>query len=644
MIVVDYLAAVPNAGAKRGGPSIEQVAVVAVFVRVKFQIGIIPFLVSEEISDPQNRRRSFGQKLLSVVCPPVEWLADRPEWNRNPPGFHSNSLTRDRISALESLELRVSVRNGWKTDISDWLACRLEVKNGPSLPVKIPRNTVGPWLPAAGVFHRRLRYARRHPGSNCAPPDGIARLRHALFKDFDGATPGCAVGVYRGGEIIFSKGYGLADVQAGVPITGRTVFDVASLSKQFTAFAIALLAQEGRVSLDAEVRTYVPELPWLGHPITVRHLIHHISGLREYSALLELGGWRIDDPLSKSEVLALLKRQRGLNFKPGERHEYNSTNYLLMAMIVERVSGLSFQQFTEQRIFRPLGMTSTLVRYPGDPVPSRAVNYTGKADGNFAPNGVWDRAYGAGVVNVHTSIEDLAKWDRNFFHPLVGDPALIRTLYSPTTLNSGQRTAYAYGLDLGTHRGMRAISHGGMGGGTFHLLRLPEQKLSVAALCNRYSLGVGAPDTWTLARDVADTFLAQEGGADREMKALPPLKRQPNRTIWRDMRGAIGRRVGLPSSSSWRRISWWRSRAERLTHWFRWDPACFAAQMGQPPIPSTVRAAGYSPTKRFLLISRQLAIAGPNGRHRQPSSGMLLGGSAVPKFRIVGRCCSPVTG
>jgi hypothetical protein len=243
-------------------------------------------------------------------------------------------------------------------------------------------------------------------------------------------------------------------------------------------------------------------------------------------------------------VLALLKRQRGLNFAPGQRHEYNSTNYLLMALIVERVSGQSFQQFAEQRIFQPLGMASTQVRYPTDPVPTRAINYTGKANGSFAPNRVWDRAYGAGVVNVHTSIEDLAKWDRNFFHPTVGDEVLVKTLYSPTALSSGKLTAYGYGLDIGTHRGMLAISHGGMGGGSFHLLRLPEQGLSVATLCNRYSLGAGAPDTWTLSREVADIFLAPEDAAGTPGAGSSPL---PKVAVGRD---ELARYVGRYWQSS----------------------------------------------------------------------------------------------
>jgi len=337
----------------------------------------------------------------------------------------------------------------------------------------------------------------------------VERQVDQLFKEFDSAKPGCAVGVYRAGEVLFSKGYGLAETAANVPITPRTVFNIASLSKQFTAFAVALLAREGRLSLDAEVQVYVPELPRFETPITVRHLVHHTSGLRDYGALKELAGWRLDEPLAKSEVIDLLRRQRELNFDPGERYEYNNTNYVLLAVIVERVSGQRFQDFAATRMFTPLGMTSTLVRDdPAGPIPKRAVNYTLKPDGTYEPNRVWDRAYSAGVSNVHTSIEDLSKWDRNFFHPTVGDEALIRTLYSPGKLASGENTTSAYGLGLARHRGMLTVSHGGIGGGSFYFLRLPEQRLSVAILCNRYGVGPGAPETWKLTHATADIFLS----------------------------------------------------------------------------------------------------------------------------------------
>ena len=346
----------------------------------------------------------------------------------------------------------------------------------------------------------------------------VERQVDQLFKGFDSAKPGCAVGVYRAGEVLFSKGYGLADLRANAPITPYTVFNIASLSKQFTALAVALLARDGRLSLDAEVQDYLPELPRFESPITVRHLVHHTSGLRDYGALKELAGWRLNESLSKSEVIDLLKRQRALNFDPGERYEYNNTNYVLLALIVERVSGQDFQEFAAVKIFQPLGMSSTVVRAnPAGPIPKRAVNYSLRPDGTYEPNRVWDRAYSAGVSNVHTNIDDLSKWDRNFFHPTVGDEALIRTLYSPGKLASGEYTTSAYGLGLARHRGMLTVSHSGIGGGSFYFLRLPEQRLSVVTLCNRYGVGPGAPETWKLTHAVADIFLA--GASKKEAVA-----------------------------------------------------------------------------------------------------------------------------
>lgn len=373
------------------------------------------------------------------------------------------------------------------------------------------------WFAAAAVIGVPTSKLRARPQSI------VESQIDGLFAGFDGAKPGCAVGVYRAGDVLFAKGYGLADVVANVSIGPSTVFNVASLSKQFTAFAIALLVSEGRLSLDAEVQKHVPELPRFATPITVRHLIHHTSGLRDYGSLMELTGWRLDQPLSKSDVIGMLKRQRGLNFTPGDRHEYNNTNYVLLALIVERVSGQRFRDFAADRIFRPLGMTATQVRDdPAGPTPKRAANYTLTSSGSYAANRVWDRAYAAGVSNVHTSIKDLAKWDRNFFSPTVGDDALIQTVYSPGKLSSGKSTSYAYGLELGSHRGSRTFAHSGIGGGSFYILRLPEQRLSVATLCNRYGVGPGAPDTWKLSRAVADIFLASLS-KPRAIDAVPKL-------------------------------------------------------------------------------------------------------------------------
>ena len=338
-------------------------------------------------------------------------------------------------------------------------------------------------------------------------PPNFEQQVDAIFADYEGAQPGCAVGVYRSGNLVFGKGYGLADLSTREDITTSTVFDVASLSKQFTAFAIALLEREGRITLDSEVQIYVPELPQFQAPITIRHLVHHTSGLRDYGSLLELTGWRFDQPLSRSEALAWIPRQRELNFAPGTRHEYSNSNYLRLALIVERVTGQSLAQFGEERMFRPLGMSRTEFRDdPDGPRPARATNYTRRADGQWTANHVWDRVP-PGSGGLHTSIEDLGKWDRNFVDPNVGDAALIRTITSPATLGTGERLDYGYGLYLSPYRGLQTVSHSGRGGGTFFLMRLPERQLSVATLCNRYSLGPHATDSAVLTFAVFDLLL-----------------------------------------------------------------------------------------------------------------------------------------
>lgn len=347
-----------------------------------------------------------------------------------------------------------------------------------------------------------------------------------LFTKYDRLNgPGCAVGVYNAGQILFAKGYGQADLEAKRPVTPKSVFNIASLTKQFTAFAIALLESEGKVSLDDPVRKYVPELPDFGSPITLRHLVHHTSGLRDFGALMELTGWKLDQELSKAQLLKLLARQRELNFAPGTSHEYGNTNYVLLALIIERVSGRPYGDFLAKRIFRPLSMASSGFGEHAVAAKSLARNYAPDERGFFV-NHVWARAYAPGVVNVHSSIDDLARWDGNFFRPAVGNRSLINRLYSPGQLTSGEPISYAYGLIAGTHRGLRTIAHSGLGGGSFYMLRFPEQRLAVAILCNQYGVGAQAPETYSLSHSVADLFIshaATEARVDKQQIRAAPI-------------------------------------------------------------------------------------------------------------------------
>jgi CubicO group peptidase (beta-lactamase class C family) len=197
-------------------------------------------------------------------------------------------------------------------------------------------------------------------------PGGLDKASQvdAIFKDFDKPTsPGCAVGVYQDDRVVYQRAYGMANLDHDVALTPASVFHVASVSKQFTAAAILLLAQDGKLSIDDDIRKYVPEIPALGPTITIRHLANHTSGIRDQWSLLGLAGWRYSrDLITDDDVLAVLARQKELNFTPGERHLYSNSGYTLLALIVSRVSGQSFRDFTTNRIFKPLGMVNTHFR------------------------------------------------------------------------------------------------------------------------------------------------------------------------------------------------------------------------------------------------------------------------------------------
>ena len=336
---------------------------------------------------------------------------------------------------------------------------------------------------------------------------GWARHKpNELFAQWDNPdAPGFAVAVVRDGKIVYRSACGAANLEYGIPITSRTIFHVASVSKQFTCFAVALLAQEGKLSFDDEVRRFLPEVPDFGKRITIRHLIHHTSGLRDQWDLLVLAGWRMDDVITKSDVLGLVRRQEELNFDPGERHLYCNTGYTLLGLIVERVSGQSLREFCAARLFEPLGMADT--HFHDDHthiVPNRAYSYRPKRDGGFQ-KAVLSYAV-VGATSLFTTTEDMAKWQQNLTTGLVGGSDLVSQMLERGRLNDGRDIPYAFGLIHGTHRGTATISHsGGDAGFRSHVARFPELRASVVLLGNLSSLPTGE-----LARSVADVVLADE--------------------------------------------------------------------------------------------------------------------------------------
>jgi CubicO group peptidase (beta-lactamase class C family) len=338
----------------------------------------------------------------------------------------------------------------------------------------------------------------------------IAARVDKVFEQYDKpASPGCALAVIKDGQIVYKRGYGMADLDHDIPIKPDTVFHVASVSKQFTAMAILLLAKQGKLSLDDEVRKYIPELRDFGQKITIRHLLHHTSGLRDQWNLLIMAGWRLSEDVVRDEdILDLVSRMRELNFKPGDQHLYSNTGYTLAAWIVRKVSGQSLREFCEANIFKPLGMTSTFFRDNHAVVVKRqAYGYQPGQNGTFrlsVPN--YDTV---GASSLLTTVEDLARWDQNFYDRRLGGDAVIEQLQTPGVLNDGQKIAYALGVVAGKYRGLKVVEHsGGDAGYRSHLMRFPDQRFSVACLCN-----TGA-NPGLLSRRVADVYLASQLGPE----------------------------------------------------------------------------------------------------------------------------------
>jgi CubicO group peptidase (beta-lactamase class C family) len=344
----------------------------------------------------------------------------------------------------------------------------------------------------------------------------------ALFADVDSTrTPGCAVGVMQGGALVFARGYGMADLDHGIPNTPSSVFHVASMSKQFTAAAILLLAREGKLSLDDDVRKYVPEVPDFGVPITISNLIHHTSGLRDQWEMLSLAGWRYSlDLITDADVLAVLARQKHLNFPPNTQYSYSNTGYTLLAQIVARVSGMTFREFTTARIFAPLGMARTHFRDDhAEIVHEIAYGYEPVGDVFKLSVTNFDTV---GATSLLTTVEDLARWDENFYWPRVGDSDFVAAMIEPGALADGRKLGYAFGLTRGTYRGLEIVDHAGADAGyRSDLVRFPSKHFSVSCLCN-----VKAMNPSELTRKVADIYLADALAALPGAAAQTLTKRQ----------------------------------------------------------------------------------------------------------------------
>ncbi|MFL6676103.1 MAG: serine hydrolase domain-containing protein [Massilia sp.] len=323
-----------------------------------------------------------------------------------------------------------------------------------------------------------------------------------IFAGWTRDTPGCVVGVGAKGKPVLTRAYGMADLEHGVRNSADTIFEAGSVSKQFTAAAVALLARDGKLSLDDPVRKYIPELPDYGTPITIRHMLQHTSGLRDWGSVAEIGGWpRTTRVYTPAHVLDIVARQGALNFTPGTRWSYSNTGYNLAAIIVERVSGMTFGEFSRQRIFAPLGMDHTSWRDDYTRIlKNRAIAYEKREDG-FHSLMPFENAVGNG--GLLTTVGDLLKWNENFVNPVVGDARLVAEAQQPGKFADGRPHNYGLGLFIGSYKGVPMVSHGGATAGYRSALnRYPAQHVSVALLCNAANANAGKD-----ADAVAELFL-----------------------------------------------------------------------------------------------------------------------------------------
>lgn len=420
-----------------------------------------------------------------------------------------------------------------------------------------------------------------------SPGDSVAAV-DAIFASWTGpASPGCAVGVARNGRTVLTRAYGMANLEYDVPNTPTTIFEAGSVSKQFTAAAVALLHLDGKLSLEDPVRKHVPELPPYADSITIRQMLNHTSGLRDWGTVVAAAGWpRGTRTYTHAHVLDILSRQKSLNYQPGSEYLYSNSNYNLAAMIVERVSGMSLPAFTKQRIFDPLGMHQTSWRDDhGRIVRHRATAYAGNAALGYRQEMPFENVYGNS--SLLTTVEDLLRWNQHL-KPGSSNPALVELLHQQARLNNGRTLTYALGIVVDEYRGVPEVNHtGATAGYRAYLARFPQHGLDVALLCNSGGVNPGI-----VGHQVAEVFLRGR---------LAPAPRQ----------AASG--VTLPAGALAARAGTWRQ--ERTGTPLRLAVRDGALRWGNTPlVPATANAfhLGIGNQVEFLTADR-LRVANAEG-------------------------------
>ena len=373
------------------------------------------------------------------------------------------------------------------------------------------------WAIIAAIVIATAPSARSEPASEAAASREVAaHVADARLAAYTADQPGLQVIVARGGRTLYERNLGAADLERQTPITAQTRFHVASVSKQFTAFAALLLASEGKLDLDADVHTYLPQLADYGAPLTVADLIHHTSGLRDQWDLETLSGTSMEGLIRQKALIAMAASQKGLNFRPGDDFRYSNTGYALLAEIVAQRSGRPFRAYVADRIFKPIGMTHTLVYDDADEIlPDRAMSYRRRPDGQLRLARLNYANYGA--TSTHTTARDLVLWSRELLHPRVFSADLVRRAIQPGRLRDGRPLTYAFGMVRDTIAGHQAIFHTGSDAGYRALVAsFPEEDATVVVLSN------GAADVSQIAEDLTRIFLGERGPAPSAVVSPDP--------------------------------------------------------------------------------------------------------------------------
>ncbi|TDH24579.1 class A beta-lactamase-related serine hydrolase [Segetibacter sp. 3557_3] len=334
-------------------------------------------------------------------------------------------------------------------------------------------------------------------------PDEIANRIDSIFKAYQSNTPGCAIAVVKEGKMVFSKGYGLASLDYDIPNTANTVFDIASVSKQFAAYAISTLIEQGKLSLKDDIRKYLPEVPDFGKTITIDHLVHHTSGLRDWTEALAVAGWRGEEVYSMADIMRMVKRQNGLDFPPGSKYQYSNTGYNLLAQVVAKLSGKTFGSWTQDNIYTPLGMSSTqFLENHRKIIKNIAYSY-------YPANATYVKANSQltalGSSSMFTSANDFGKWMIHFLQALRDNKPIYKRMLETGTLDNGERIPYAFGLVVGEYKGVKHVSHTGSWAGYRSVSNYyPDQNLGIVVLANHATFSRSSAD------EVAELFLKDQ--------------------------------------------------------------------------------------------------------------------------------------